>query len=113
MTDTQYPAERSTIRSLRSYDPASNSSSFASVSQFAALLNADLVSPAPARTGGGNPWTVELGVAELVGILRCLDELAAVYPGSALADVVGRYSTELRQRVEQARVAPPVNERTA
>lgn len=77
----------------------------ASVADFASLLGADFTATTAPRTGAGRFWTVELGVAELVGILRCLDELAAVYEGSVLDSVVSRYSVELRRRIETARVA--------
>ena len=93
------------IRSLRRFDAHAPHDQPATELDLAALLEADFEHTTPAADAMGARWTVTLEIAELVGVLRCLEELAAVYGDTEIAPVVARQTARLRHRAAAARQA--------
>ncbi len=98
----QVPGE---VRSLRAFDSPTGSYQPARSDDLAALVRQDFDGTAIASVASGERWQVRLDVAEAVGVLRCLDELAAVYDGDVLAATVSDIAALLRARLERARLA--------
>ena len=92
------------VRSLRAYNPMVGSWAPATAAQFAELLADDFERSDTVQAADGVPWRLVLDIGHAVGVLRCLDELAAVYAGTRIETVVKLEAQRLRGTLESTRV---------